>query len=85
MTYRQAVKMFRETYSDLYEQGVDYWTAHECWANFTDIMCKNGDITQKQYDTWETPFPYGQRLGVKKVYVSIRKCNSKVLPKRITM
>ena len=62
MTYREAKRIFRETYSDLYEEGVDYWTAQECWANFTDIMCKNGDITQKQFDTWLTPFPYGKHL-----------------------
>lgn len=68
MTYRQAVKIFRETYYDLYERQVDYWTAQECWANFTDIMCKNGDITQKQYDTWATPFTYGKRLKVRKVF-----------------
>lgn len=84
MTYRQAVKIFRETYVGLYEKEVDYWTAHEYWANFTDILCKNGDITQKQYDTWETPFPYGQRLGVHKVYVSLRDCKGKTIPKRIT-
>lgn len=85
MTKKEAVKIFRETYADLYEKEVDYWTAEVCWTNFTDMLCKNGDITQKQYDTWETPFPYGRRLSVKKVYVSIRKCNSKVLPKRIIL
>jgi len=84
MTYRQAIKMFKETYADLYENEADYWTAHECLANFTDILCKNGDITQKQYDTWDTPFPYGQRLGVRKVYVSLRDCKGKTIPKRIT-
>lgn len=68
MTYKEAVKIFRETYSDLYEKGVDYWTALECWENFTDVLCKNGDITQKQFNTWETPFTYGKRLFVKKVY-----------------
>ena len=68
MTYREAVKIFRETYSDLYEEGVDYWTAQECWANFTDILCKDGTITGKQYMNWETPFPYGKNLKVRKVY-----------------
>lgn len=67
MNYIQAVNIFRETYSDLYEEGADYWTAQECWANFTDVLCKNGDITQRQYDTWETPFKYGKRLSRKKV------------------
>ena len=68
MTYKEAVRIFRETYSDLYEKGVDYWTAQECWANFTDILCKNRDITEKQYNTWVTPFTYGKHLSVRKVY-----------------
>lgn len=68
MKYRDAVKMFKQTYSDLYENGVDYWTAQECWANFTDILCKNGDITQKQFETWDTPFEYGKHLRVRKIY-----------------
>ena len=68
MTYKEAVKIFRETYIDLYEKGVDYWTAQECWANFTDILCKDGTITQKQYNTWETPFTYGKPLKLTKVF-----------------
>ena len=48
MTYRQAVSIFMETYHDIYERQVDYWTAQECWANFTDTTCKDGDIPQKQ-------------------------------------
>lgn len=68
MKYRDAVKMFQQTYSDLYENGVNYWTAQECWANFTDILCKNGDITQKQFETWDTPFKYGKHLRVRKIY-----------------
>lgn len=62
MTYREAVKIFKATYVDLWEEQVDYWTAQECWANFTDILCKDGTITEKQYMNWETPFPYGKRL-----------------------
>ena len=62
MTYQEAKKIFRITYKDLYENEVDYWTAQECWSNMIDIMCKNGDITQRQWNNWETPFPYGKRL-----------------------
>ena len=25
----------------------------EAWNNWTDMLCKNGRITQKQYDTWD--------------------------------
>ena len=62
MQYREAVKIFKESYRDLYDEQVDYWTAQECWANFTDILCKDGTITEKQWNNWETPFPYGKHL-----------------------
>lgn len=68
MNYIQAVKIFMDTYTDLWEEEVDYWTAQECWANFTDILCKEGSITQKQYERWETPFTYGKRLSIRKIY-----------------
>jgi hypothetical protein len=25
------------------------------WNNYTDMLCKDGQITQKQYDTWIGP------------------------------
>ena len=62
MTYRQAVRDFKEAYVDLFEKQVDYWTGQLAWSTYTDCLCKDGTITQHQYDTWETPFPYGRRL-----------------------
>lgn len=62
MTYLQAKKEFETIYLSLYLKKVDYWTAHEAWAAYVDGLCKNGEITQKQFDTWETPFPYGKHL-----------------------
>ena len=64
MTYIRAVKEFKETHKSLWEEHADYWKAQEMWSAYTDNLCKSGQITQKQYDTWETPFPYGVRLGV---------------------
>ena len=26
------------------------------FGDFTDMLCKNGDITLKQYETWSNPF-----------------------------
>ena len=72
MTYRQAVKQFREDYHDLYEEHADYWKAHEAWSGFVDYLNKSGYITDKQASTWATPFPYGKRLGVRYVYTSLR-------------
>lgn len=62
MNYREAVKSFKESHRELWENEVDYWTAQLAWAAYTDSMCKAGEITQKQWSTWETPFPYGKRL-----------------------
>lgn len=68
MTYKQAVEDFKETYSDLYERQVDYWTAQLAWSNYVDNLRKDGFITEKQWNNWGTPFAYGKRLSVRKVY-----------------
>lgn len=28
----------------------------ESWSNYTDALCKGGEITEKQYVTWSNPF-----------------------------
>ena len=68
MTYREAVREFQKAYHDLYERQVDYWTAQLAWSEYVDGLCKDGQITQKQYNTWETPFTYAKRLKVRKIY-----------------
>ena len=70
MTYIKAVADFKRVYKDLWENHADYWTAFEAWSTYIDSLCKDKQITQKQYNTWSTPFPYGRRLGVGK---SIRR------------
>lgn len=62
MTYEQAVRNFKEMAHDLYERKVDYWTAEQAWAAYVDGLCKDGEITQRQYDRWPTPFKYGRHL-----------------------
>lgn len=62
MTYKQAVREFQDTHRKLYIDRVDYWTAFECWDAYTDMLCKNGEITERQCSTWSTPFPYGKHL-----------------------
>lgn len=62
MTKEQAVKEFKLSHISLYINRVDYWTAQEEWSFYTDSLCKNGIITQKQWNTWTTPFPYGKPL-----------------------
>ncbi len=46
---------FRETVLPLLPKG-DKPALREAWNNYTDALCKNGVITQFQYDTWTNPF-----------------------------
>ena len=62
MTYKDAVKEFKSSYRDLFIKRVDYLTGQLAWATYVDGLCKDGQITQRQYDTWATPFPYGKAL-----------------------
>lgn len=63
MTKKQAVKEFKSLYIELYINHADYWTAQLAWSIYVDDLCKSGTITQRQYDTWTTPFPYGKHLS----------------------
>ena len=62
MTKREAVKEFKMLYEDLYTNHVDYWTAEQHWSYYTDALCKEGKITQKQYSNWKTPFRHGKHI-----------------------
>ena len=67
MTYLKAIKDFKESHKYLWDEHADYWKAEQAWAAYTDSLCKNGIITQRQFATWATPFPYGRQLGVQSV------------------
>lgn len=58
MTKEQALKIFRE--EDLpylkKEFPKDKTAIRTAWNDFTDALCKNGDITQEQYQNWGNPF-----------------------------
>lgn len=61
MTKQQAFKQFTELYyEDKYnlQRAVDqdYCKVQLEWATFIDGLCKDKQITQKQYDIWTTPF-----------------------------
>ena len=36
--------------------GVDSCMRTEAWNNYTDMLCKGGQITQSQYNRWASPF-----------------------------
>lgn len=57
ITKDQAVKMFREDFAKfLKENRNDFHAKVEAWHNWTDMMCKNGIITEGQYNRWSVPF-----------------------------
>ncbi|CAB4144461.1 hypothetical protein UFOVP453_39 [uncultured Caudovirales phage] len=54
MTKRAAVALFREYFADAFKNDS---IARRCaWNDFTDSLMKNGDISEKQYDSWTNPF-----------------------------
>ena len=61
MTKRQAEKFFRALCMPMiqnhYEKDwiKDTPARREAWNVFTDSLCKDGEITQKQYNTWGYP------------------------------
>lgn len=61
MTKREAEKLFCEDIlpgvKEQYEQdGIrDLPARCEAWNNWTDMLCKEGQITEKQYMHWRQP------------------------------
>ena len=56
-----ATKIFIETYypNNLHEElRKDYLAVHFNWECFIDSLCKNGDITQEQFNNWTFPWGY---------------------------
>lgn len=35
----------------------DWYAVQYAWEVFTDYLCKNGDITDEQYNSWVFPWP----------------------------
>ena len=56
MTKAEALKMFREIYKRWGGRRADPIAKREEWNNFTDRLCKEGDITLNQYENWDQPF-----------------------------
>lgn len=59
LTKKEVIKMFRAevmpTIIELYGRG-DKVAQREEWNNFTDMLCKDRQISQHQYNTWTNPF-----------------------------
>lgn len=53
LTKKQALQMFLESYVG--PRG-DVVMKREAWNNFTDALCKDRQITDRQYAAWANPF-----------------------------
>jgi type IV secretory pathway TrbF-like protein len=53
MTKKDALKEFRSCGRVV--RGDAIWT-RENWNDYTDFLCRDGQITMKQYETWTNPF-----------------------------
>jgi len=53
LTKKQALKMFIEIYAG--PHGDVVWK-REAWNNLTDSLCKERQLTERQYNTWTNPF-----------------------------
>ena len=60
MTKQDAIRLFEEEkqYVENKYGKKDRAAIRTAWNDFTDMLCKDGQITQKQYDTWIPPYKY---------------------------
>ena len=57
MTKEKAVKVFKELFTNFRnELKVDRIAVALCWDDFTDTLCKDGEITEGQYNRWSNPW-----------------------------
>ena len=56
----QVLSDFRQLWADMIENEPsfrgDVIAKREEWNNYTDYLCKDGVITDSQYDRWTNPF-----------------------------
>ena len=61
MTYKEAVEEFTTdilpTVRENYEQYgvIDVPARREAWNDWMDVLCKDGDVTEHQYNNWCLP------------------------------
>ena len=56
MTKAQAIKQFKSLYEAWGCSDDDVIAKRTYWNDYTDLLCKNGQITFKQYENWGQPF-----------------------------
>ena len=55
MTKAEALRDFRQLFKTFGKRG-DATAKREMWNNYTDSLCKSGDISLSQYENWDQPF-----------------------------
>ena len=56
MTKAEAIKQFKSLYEAWGCSDDDVIAKRTYWNDYTDLLCKNGQITLKQYEKWGQPF-----------------------------
>lgn len=62
MNKAEAVRIFK-TMLPVGER-MDYWTVQQMWSEFTDWLCKEKLISERQWNTWTTPIRYGSTVAI---------------------
>jgi len=56
----QVLSSFKEMWKECVESDArlakDKPAVREAWNNYTDMLQKDGSITEKQYNEWSNPF-----------------------------
>jgi len=59
MTKKEAWALFRKmlicAFGKYFDRS-DIPALREAWNNYTDSLCKGGEISSRQYETWTNPF-----------------------------
>jgi hypothetical protein len=59
MTKTEVLRAFREDVLpsiDEHYSKTDRVARREAWNNYTDALCKGGQISLAQYESWSNPF-----------------------------
>jgi hypothetical protein len=60
MTKQQVLRDFNENIKPsiprMYDGTLDRIWLNEEWINYTDSLCRDGLITEKQYNNWSSPY-----------------------------
>lgn len=57
ITKLEAIDQFKEIYADYIKENKDDKVAiRTAWNDYTDMLLKDGILTEDQYNTWSQPF-----------------------------